>query len=130
MGWATTLISPPDGDLAAFRTSVAMLRDLDARLFLPGHGEAVLDPAARAQWLLDHRLLREAAIVDALAEGPATISALVARLYTDTPASLHPAAARNVLAHLLDLTARSNVVAFPRAGPGAVWTLAGHHPSP
>jgi glyoxylase-like metal-dependent hydrolase (beta-lactamase superfamily II) len=126
MGWATTLISPPDGDLAAFRTSVAMLRDLDARMFLPGHGETVTAPADRAQALLDHRAARETAILDALSGGPSTISSLVARLYTDTPKPLHAAAARNVLAHLLDLAARGQVVAVPRPGPRAIWSIGGH----
>ncbi len=122
MGWATTLISPPDGNLADFRTSVALLRDMNARLFLPGHGEIVTTPAARAQNLLDHRAAREAAILGALSDGPSTISSLVARLYSDTPRALHAAAARNVLAHLLDLAARGQVVAHPRLEPAAIWS--------
>ncbi len=124
MGWASTLISPPDGDLAAFRRSVALLRDRNARLFLPGHGNPVRDPSARAQALLDHRAAREAAILATLAEGPATIPDLVARLYAETPQHLHGAAARNVLAHLLDLSRRSGVVSSPAPGPAAVWSVA------
>lgn len=130
MGWASTLISPPDGELAAFRVSVTRLRDRSARLFLPGHGEPIRAPAARAQALLDHRAAREAGILAALCLRPATIPSLVERLYTDTPALLHAAAARNVLAHLVDLESRGRVVAAPRPAPGAIWSVSGHEASP
>jgi glyoxylase-like metal-dependent hydrolase (beta-lactamase superfamily II) len=124
MGWASTLISPPDGDLSAFLTSAARLRDLDATSLLPGHGEAVADPAARLDWLIAHRQARSDAIVSALGRGPATIPALTRAVYTDTPAHLLPAAERNVLAHLLDLWAKSQVFAEPAPEPDAVWRLA------
>lgn len=106
MGWASTLISPPDGDVSAFLASCARLKALGPRVLLPGHGEAVTDPAARLDWLVAHRREREAQIVAALRDGPATAAMLVPRLYVDTPPALHPAAERNVLAHLVDLAAR------------------------
>lgn len=130
MGWASTLISPPDGDLAAFRTSVTALRDLGSRMFLPGHGDPVHDPAGRAQALLDHRAAREAALVATLHAGAATIPALVAHLYRDTPAQLHGAARRNVLAHLLDLFTRGMVTATPTPGVSAVWSIIPHKRPP
>ena len=55
MGWASTLVSPPDGDVAAFMASCERLRGRAPRLLLPGHGDAVADPAARIDWLLAHR---------------------------------------------------------------------------
>ena len=123
MGWATTLISPPDGDVSAFAASCARLRALGARLLLPGHGDVVTDPAARLDWLVRHRRERERQILAVLREGPATAAALVARIYVDTPAHLHPAAERNVLAHLVDLTTRG--VCDPRGAlrPDAVFAL-------
>ena len=111
MGWATTLISPPDGDLAAFRTSCGRLRDRAPRALLPGHGEPVTNPRARIDELLRHRDQREAQIVAALSEAPGTAAALAARVYTDITPHLLPAAARNVLAHLIDLAERGDVVA-------------------
>ena len=107
MGWASSLVSPPDGDLTDFMASCARLQRRQDRLYLPGHGAPVTDPAARIDWLIGHRRTREAAILDALTQGPATAEALAARIYTDTPAALLPAAARNVFAHLIDLTQKN-----------------------
>ncbi|MET4103141.1 glyoxylase-like metal-dependent hydrolase (beta-lactamase superfamily II) [Roseovarius sp. MBR-78] len=112
MGWASTLISPPDGDLTQFRASCARLAGAAPARLLPGHGAPVTDPAARIGWLLAHRDAREAAILAALADGPACARRLAARIYTDTPAALLPAATRNTLAHLLDLMQKSRVTAF------------------
>jgi glyoxylase-like metal-dependent hydrolase (beta-lactamase superfamily II) len=109
MGWASTLISPPDGDLAQFHRSCARLARLAPDRLLPGHGAPVAAPGARIDWLRAHRAVREAAILEALRAGPADAAALAARIYTDTPAALLPAAARNVLAHLIDLMEKSRI---------------------
>ena len=106
MGWASSLVSPPDGDLTDFMTSCARLRARRASLFLPGHGAVVTDPSGRLDWLMSHRRAREGAILAALADGPATAQALAMRIYPDTPAALLAAAARNVFAHLVDLTGK------------------------
>lgn len=109
MGWASSLVSPPDGDLTDFMASCARLRARDWRVFYPGHGAPIEDPAARLDWLINHRQTREAAILQALEAGAATAQALAAAIYTDTPAALLPAATRNVLAHLIDLMGKSRV---------------------
>lgn len=108
MGWSTSMISPPDGDMAAFMTS---LRKLAARrggrgdrLFLPGHGAAITDPAARLSELIAHREAREATIEAALAEGPLSAADLVGRVYADLDPRLNRAAARTALAHLIALS--------------------------
>ena len=106
MGWATTLISPPDGDLGAFRASLARLRARPETTYYPGHGAPVREAVPLVDHILAHRAVREAEIVAALAAGPATIPALVARIYTDLDPALHGAAARTVLAHLLALADR------------------------
>jgi glyoxylase-like metal-dependent hydrolase (beta-lactamase superfamily II) len=124
MGWATTLISPPDGELSAFRASVRRLQGLGARAFYPGHGGLVRDPARVMDYLLAHRAAREAEIVAALGQGPARIAELVAANYGNVEPALHPAAARNVLAHLIDLEARGVVVADGPMGLAAVFRLA------
>ena len=107
MGWASSLVSPPDGDLTDFMASCARLQQRSWRLFYPGHGAPVDAPAARLDWLIAHRNGRETAILDVLSGGPATASAIAARVYADTPAALLGAATRNVLAHLIDLNGKS-----------------------
>lgn len=109
MGWASSLVSPPDGDLTDFMASCHRLATRPWRVFYPGHGAPIPDPAARLEWLITHREARETAILDALAAGPATAAQIAHSVYTDTPAALLPAAARNVLAHLIDLMGKSRV---------------------
>jgi hydroxyacylglutathione hydrolase len=122
MGWASTLISPPDGDVGCFRNSCARLRGLGLSRLLPGHGAAVEDPAARIDALLAHRWARERAIRGALPQaGWIGLPALTRQVYADTPAELHPAAARNLLAHLVDLCARRLAEADPRPQPDAMF---------
>ncbi len=107
MGWSTSLVSPPDGDMTAFYASVTRLAARSDRLYLPGHGAPVTAPQARAAELLAHRRGRETQILEALAiTGPATADALARHIYTDVAPALLPAAARNVLAHLIDLSER------------------------
>ncbi|MDJ0823447.1 MAG: MBL fold metallo-hydrolase [Paracoccaceae bacterium] len=109
MGWASSLVSPPDGDLTDFMASLRRLQERPWSVFHAGHGAPVLDPHSRLQALINHRLGREAAILEALADAPTTPAALAERIYTDTPAALMPAASRNVLAHLIDLYGKSLV---------------------
>ena len=109
MGWATSLVSPPDGDLSDFMASCRRLRSGSWRRFHPGHGAPIDSPHARLEWLIEHRLKREAAILEELGHEPATAEALARRIYVDTSDQLMPAAARNVLAHLIDLTGKNRV---------------------
>ncbi|CAN0588400.1 unnamed protein product [Ectocarpus sp. 12 AP-2014] len=109
MGWASSVVSPPDGDVGDFMTSCRKLRARNWRVFHPGHGGPITDPAARIDWLIDHRLNRETAILDALRKQPATPGELATRVYTDIPSELLGMATRNVLAHLIDLTGRNMI---------------------
>ena len=113
MGWASSLVSPPDGDLSDFMAACRRLRSLPARRMLPGHGLPIDTPAARLDWLIAHREMREAQILATLAHGATTPHNLAAAIYTDVAPALHPAAVRNVFAHLIDLTARKLVFADP-----------------
>lgn len=123
MGWSTTLISPPDGDVADFMSSCNRLLRRTERLYLPGHGAPVERPHARVEWLMAHRRQREAQILETLSRGKATPEDLAAAIYSDVPAIYLPAAARNVLAHLIDLTDRAMVVAHGTPGPGTTFDL-------
>lgn len=109
MGWATSMVSPPEGDMGAYMRSLERLRGVPATLYLPGHGGVVADPAARLDELIRHRRGREQQILAALADGPGDVAALSRRIYTDVDPRLMPAAERNVLAHLLDLLERGLV---------------------
>jgi glyoxylase-like metal-dependent hydrolase (beta-lactamase superfamily II) len=109
MGWASSLVSPPDGDLTDFMLSCTRLQSSDWRVFYPGHGAQVDDPAARLNWLVAHRLSRETSILEHLVAGPADASTLASKIYTETPPALLGAAIRNVLAHLIDLQGRGLV---------------------
>lgn len=109
MGWSTSLVSPPDGDMGAYMASLATLLERPWQRLLPGHGFEITTPAARLAELIHHRKAREAAILAALQLAPATPQALATALYTETPSALLPAAARNILAHLIDLHERNHV---------------------
>lgn len=109
MGWASSLVSPPDGDLTDFMASCRRLAAQPWRRFYPGHGAPVDAPATRLDRLITHRLAREAEILAALAPGPLTAAALAAQIYTEVPPALLPAAGRNVFAHLVDLAQRGRV---------------------
>ena len=104
LAWATTLISPPDGDLTAFLNSLDRVEALAPARLWPGHGEPITQPLARINALREHRRSRTAQILAALSDGPAHAADLARRLY-DVPAVLLPAATRNVLAHLIALDA-------------------------
>lgn len=109
MGWSTTVIAAPDGDMAAY---MASLRKLEARgdaILWPTHGGPIRDPKPFLEAYIEHRLMREAQIVASLEDGLGTIPEIVARLYADIDRRLHPAAARSVLAHLIQLTQEGRV---------------------
>jgi glyoxylase-like metal-dependent hydrolase (beta-lactamase superfamily II) len=123
MGWATSIVAPPDGDMGAYMASLHRLAGRAWNRFLPGHGDPVEDPAARLRFLIGHRQQREAQILQALVDGPASIPALTARIYHDIAGHLLPAAERNVFAHLIDLASRNLTVAHPALHPGATFSL-------
>ena len=109
MGWASSLVSPPDGDLTDFMAACHRLHARDWSVFHAGHGAPITNPAQRLDWLIAHRQTREAQILSALEEEDGTARHLAERIYTDTPAALLPAAERNVFAHLVDLTGKNKV---------------------
>jgi len=110
MGWSSTVVGGPEGDMAAYFRSLERLIGIAATAYLPGHGPAVPEPVAYAQGLLAHRQAREAAILAALDGGPATAAGLVGRIYPELDPGLRQAAERNVLAHLAKLSAEGRAV--------------------
>ncbi len=116
MGWSTSLVSPPDGDMTAFLHSCAKVADWAGSGF-PGHGDPVTSVGRRAQALIAHRRGREGQILAALEAGAATAASLARLIYTDLAPALLPAAERNIFAHLLDLVERNSVAC---SGPLAI----------
>ena len=121
MGWASSLVSPPDGDLTDFMNSATRLAKLNSRIFHPGHGAPVTNPNDRANWLINHRRQRESSILDALKTGPKNIATLTKGIYTDIPPELSPAARRNVFAHLIDLVQSSKAKSQGPLGIDAIF---------
>ncbi len=119
MGWSTSLISPPDGDMTDYLASLQKLSARKWDRFYPGHGAEVADPTDRLVELLAHRRGREAALLAAMADGVSDLHHLTRRIYRDLSPALFPAAERNVLAHLIDMEGRSLVRATPFTGPTA-----------
>ena len=100
MGWNTTVVSPPDGNMAEYLASLERCLARDDARYWPGHGPAIDEPRAYVRALLAHRRMRETEIAGCLARGVATIPAMVAAMYKHLPENMHRAAARSVLAHL------------------------------
>ncbi|MDQ2877633.1 MAG: MBL fold metallo-hydrolase [Pseudomonadota bacterium] len=119
MGWSTTIVSPPDGDMAAYMASLAKLQARDDRRYYPAHGDPVDKPQRLVRGLIGHRRQREGQIRRLLAGGPATVRDMVAKMYAGIDPRLFPAAERSVLAHLIDLRARGLV-----HDAGEVWSAA------
>ena len=124
MGWASSLVSPPDGDLTDFMRSCESLQGRAAKTYHAGHGAPVTNPAERLEWLIAHRRSREAAILEALTSAAGTSRDLAERIYTETPAALMGAAARNVFAHLVDLAGKSKVKPVGELSENAVFESA------
>ena len=103
MGWSSSIVSPPGGDMAAYCASLRKLLTRPETLYLPGHGPALPEPHAYVAALLDHRMQREESIAATLRKGDATPKKLVDALYSQIDPVLKMAAERNVLAHLLKL---------------------------
>lgn len=110
MGWSTTVVAPPDGDMADYMASLQKLIGRDDAIYHPTHGEPVTDPQRFVKHLLAHRRQRETQILRAIDEGLVTIPAMVAAMYAMVDKRLHPAAGRSVLAHLIDLETRGQVI--------------------
>jgi glyoxylase-like metal-dependent hydrolase (beta-lactamase superfamily II) len=110
MSWNSSVVSPPDGNMKAYFSSLRRVLDRQDEMFLPGHGPALPEPRKLTRALLFHRMERERGILARLMRGPASTVALRDALYSQTHPRLQRAAERNVLAHLLKLDEEGKVV--------------------
>ncbi|MFD1612173.1 MBL fold metallo-hydrolase [Sphingomonas tabacisoli] len=106
MGWSTTVVSPPDGDMAAYMASLDRLMQRSDRIYYPAHGDPIENPQRFVRGLAGHRKQREGQILRLLKEDVGAIPAMVERMYVGIDPRLHGAAGRSVLAHLIDLRDR------------------------
>ena len=120
MGWSTSVVSPPDGDMAAYMASLNRLHDREDRVYFPAHGPAVEKPRQLVRGMIGHRRQREKQILRQLEKGPQTIVSMVPDMYKGTDPRLFPAAGMSVLAHLVDLERRGEV-----RQTGDDWMIAG-----
>jgi glyoxylase-like metal-dependent hydrolase (beta-lactamase superfamily II) len=119
MGWSTTVVVPPDGDMAAYMQSLDKLRGRGDRIYYPAHGAPVTNPQQYIRHLLGHRMQREKQILKLLGEKPRPIPDIVANAYPGLDPRLVTAAGGSVLAHLVDLERRGLV-----ERQGEAWTTA------
>ena len=118
MGWATSVVSPPDGDMGDYMASLEKLLARGDRVYYPGHGLEIERPQRLVGGLLGHRKQREGQILRLLGEGVGTVPQMVERMYVGLDRRLLPAAERSVLAHLIDLDRRALVRA-----DGEAWSM-------
>ncbi len=116
MGWSTSVVSPPDGDMAAYMRSLALLMDRDDEVYYAAHGAPIENPKRLVRGMMGHRKQREGQILRLLDAGVGHIPDMVGSMYKGVDKRLHPAAGRSVLAHLIDLRDRGEVT-----GAGEDW---------
>lgn len=105
MGWSTSIVSPPDGNMGDYLASLALLLERDDRIYWPTHGPAVQEPKTLVRAFIAHRQARERQILDCVGRGQRRIADMLPSMYAHLPKSMHPAAARSALAaieHLID----------------------------
>lgn len=109
MGWSTTVIAPPDGDMTDYMASLDLLLERDDEIYWPTHGTSIKDPQNFVRAYIAHRRAREAQVMQRLEAGDSDIREMVKTIYAEVDKRLHPAAALSVLAHMQDLTKRGLV---------------------
>lgn len=109
MGWSTTVVSPPDGDMSDYMISLDKLHEREDRVYYPAHGPQIDKPRQMVRGMIGHRRMREKQILRLLETGVSSVEIMVAQMYPGLDVRLHRAAGRSVLAHLLDLQRRGLV---------------------
>jgi glyoxylase-like metal-dependent hydrolase (beta-lactamase superfamily II) len=123
MGWSTTVVSPPDGDMGDYYASLDKVAGRGFATLWPTHGPPVTDPAPFLAAYKAHRVERERQILEQVAAGHATIGEMVPLIYAAVDRRLWPAAAHSVLAHLIHLTRSGAVRTEGEPGPASVYRL-------
>jgi glyoxylase-like metal-dependent hydrolase (beta-lactamase superfamily II) len=123
MGWSTTVVAPPDGDMADYMDSLDAVIARDFTTLWPTHGAPVTEPAPFLSAYRAHRLAREQQVLERLAAGDRRIADMIPVLYAAVDRRLWPAASLSVLAHLGKLVRDGRVAVEPAPALDAIWTL-------
>jgi glyoxylase-like metal-dependent hydrolase (beta-lactamase superfamily II) len=124
MGWATSIVAPPDGAMSDYMASLHKLAKRNEATYFPGHGPAIADAPRFVNYYILHRRAREDSILHRLAKGPTDIPTIVRASYIGIDPRLVGAAGLSVLAHLEDLVARGQVVTDGAPAVDGVYRLA------
>jgi glyoxylase-like metal-dependent hydrolase (beta-lactamase superfamily II) len=125
LGGSTTVIPSDDGDLLDYLDSLKRLLGLDVQRIYPAHGPVIEDGPAKIREYLDHRMMRERQILEAMADGLDTIPSMVARIYVDVAPALHPVAAMSVESHLRKLAREGRAREERKADAPSRWSATG-----
>jgi glyoxylase-like metal-dependent hydrolase (beta-lactamase superfamily II) len=124
MGWSTTVVTPPDGNMGAYLASLDVIQQRNFKTLWPTHGPPITEPGPFIDAYRAHRMGRERQILAQLAAGETRIVSMVPKMYAGVDARLYPAAGRSVLAHLIELVKDGRVVTAGEAGPNSEFRLA------
>jgi glyoxylase-like metal-dependent hydrolase (beta-lactamase superfamily II) len=116
MGWSTTVITPPDGDMGDYYDSLETIQEREFSVLWPTHGPPITEPGPFIQAYTDHRRAREQQVLDQLTQGPASIMTMVPIIYAAVDARLHPAAARSIQAHVIHMVEDGRVLSDGEPG--------------
>ncbi len=125
MGWSTSVIAPPDGNMNDYMQSLDLLLSRDDDIYWPTHGTSIDDPKAFVRAYIEHRRGREEQIISRLKAGDSDIRQMVETIYADVDKRLHPAAALSVFAHIQDLLTRGEIACDGKPSLDASYQLVG-----
>ena len=123
MGWATSVVVPPDGNMREYMESLALLLKRDEKIYYSAHGEVIDKPRALVRGFINHRKQREASIRKCLGEGFSDIAEMVKVIYKNIDKRLHPAAAMSMLAHLQFMEEKGEVRASGNSSLKSKWQI-------
>jgi len=124
MGWSTSIVSPPDGDMGDYMRSLELLLERDDEIYWPTHGGPITNPKQFVRAFIVHRRLREAQVRRCIEDGIDTITNMVPTMYKGLDERLFPAAARSVLATIIYMVERGDLTTDTEQGIDAKYTLA------
>jgi glyoxylase-like metal-dependent hydrolase (beta-lactamase superfamily II) len=123
MGWSTSVISPPDGNMADYMSSLQKMLTRNEEIYWPTHGPAITEPKPHVEAFMAHRAGREDAILECIRDGRTTIPAMVEVMYAEVDPRLHRAAGRSVFAHLLHMVETGRVLTQGTPSPDGEFAL-------
>ena len=126
MGWSTSIISPPDGDMGDYLQSLNKLLTRDDAIYWPTHGPAIDNPKSFVEKFIEHRAERESQIINCLQRNLTSIEVMVPDMYNDLPEFMYPAAARSVLAAMEHMANKGDIVTAGAVTLDAIYALPGH----